>query len=131
MRISRRSIFLALPLAACGPMQSGSSEPPKMIHGGWMRESMEEQPASAAPESVRTLNLTKIWRVRYRGPYDIAGLWILYPGDAVAFEAFQKINKGPAIRPFYRGSFLVVLEAAGIPAQAFGDFQEGVTKAIP
>jgi len=92
---------------------------------------MQEQPASAAPESVRTLNPSKVWRVSYKGPQDLAGLWILYPGETVAFEAIQKINKHKGIRVFYRGAFLVIVDAEGVPPQALGDFQEGVTKALP
>ena len=92
---------------------------------------MLEQPATAAPESVRSLNPSKVWRVTYKGPQDISGIWILYPNETVAFEAIQKINKSMAIRPFYRGAFFVVLDAAGVPQQALGDFQEGVTKALP
>ena len=131
MRISRRSLFLTVPLVACGPQTPAVTEPPKLIHGGWIRESMEEQPAVAAPESVRALNPVKVWRVKYKGPQDIAGTWILYPSETVAFEAIQKINKGPAIRPFYRGAFFVVLDAEGVPPQSLGDFQEGVVKALP
>jgi hypothetical protein len=131
MRISRRSVFLGIGLISCGPVKPAVTEPPKLIHGGWIRETMEEQPATAAPESIRTLNPSKVWRVKYRGPQDISGLWILYPGETVAFEAIQKINKNATIRPFYRGSFFVVLDAAGVPQQALGDFQEGVLKALP
>ena len=131
MRISRRCLFLGLPLLSCGPQAPAVTEPPKLIHGGWTRESIEEQPPAAAPESVRALNPSKLWRVKYKGPQDISGLWILYPNETVAFEAIQKINKGPAIRPFYRGAFFVVLDAAGVPQQSLGDFQEGVTKALP
>jgi hypothetical protein len=131
MRISRRTLFLFLPLAGCGPATPAISEPPPAIHGGWVRAEMEKRTPEDAPESVRTLNPVSVWRVTYRGPHDITGLWILYPSETVAFEAIQKINKGPAIRPFYRGAFFVVLDAQGAPAQALGDFQEGVTKAIP
>lgn len=131
MRISRRFLLLGIPLAACGPATPAVTEPPPLIHGGWQRESLEAIPASFAPESVRSLTPTKVWRVKYKGPQDIAGVWILYPNDTVAFEAMQKINKNRAIRPFYRGSFFVVLDAEGVPAQALGDFQEGVTKALP
>ncbi|MFN0100916.1 MAG: hypothetical protein ACKV2U_02380 [Bryobacteraceae bacterium] len=131
MRISRRTVLLAIPLAGCGPSQSAATEPPKMIHGGWARETMEEQPATAVPESIRSLNPTKVWRVTYKGPQDITGLWILYPSETVAFEAIQKLNKNLSIRPFYRGMFLVVLDATGVPPQALGDFQEGVAKALP
>jgi len=92
---------------------------------------MQEQPATAAPESVRSLNPIKVWRVTYKGPQDLSGIWILYPSETVAFEAIQKINKSMAIRVFYRGAVLVVLDAAGVPQQALGDFQEGVTKALP
>lgn len=83
------------------------------------------------PESVRTLEPVKAWRAVYTGPHDIRGIWVLYPGQTVAFEAIQKINKSPAIRPFFRGSFFVVLEAEDVPPQTLGDFQEGVTKALP
>jgi len=131
MDISRRSLFLAIPLAGCGPGKPAISEPPKLIHGGWIRDTMQEQPASAAPESVRTLNPSKVWRVSYKGPQDLAGLWILYPGETVAFEAIQKINTHKGIRVFYRGAFLVIVDAEGVPPQALGDFQEGVTKALP
>jgi hypothetical protein len=55
----------------------------------------------------------------------------LYPGETVAFEAIQKINKNATIRPFYRGAFFVVLDATGVPQQALGDFQEGVSKVLP
>ncbi|MSV31629.1 MAG: hypothetical protein EXQ57_03830 [Bryobacterales bacterium] len=92
---------------------------------------MEEVTAAEAPESVRSLNPNKVWRVTYKGPRDITGIWVLYPNETVAFEAIQKINKSMAIRPFYRGAFFVVLDATGVPAQALGDFQEGVTKALP
>jgi hypothetical protein len=92
---------------------------------------MQELPATAAPESVRSLNPAKVWRVTYKGPQDIAGVWILYPSETVAFEAIQKINKSMAIRPFHRGAFFVVLDAVGVPQQALGDFQEGVMKALP
>lgn len=131
MRISRRNVFFVAALAACGPAKVAVTEPPKLIHGGWIREKMEELPATAAPESVRSLNPTKVWRVQYKGPQDIGGLWILYPSETVAFEAIQKINKNATIRPFFRGAFFVVLDATGVPPQALGDFQEGVVKAIP
>jgi hypothetical protein len=131
MRIPRRTLFLVATLISCGPAKSQLPEPPKQIHGGWVRQTMEEQPATAAPVSVRSLNPTKVWRVQYKGPQDITGLWILYPSETVAFEAIQKINKNPTIRPFFRGPFFVVLEADGVPPQALGDFQEGVTKALP
>ena len=131
MSIHRRSLLLAIPLAGCGPGRPAITEPPKLIHGGWIRDAMQEQPATAAPESVRSLNPSKVWRVTYKGPQDISGIWILYPSETVAFEAIQKINKSMAIRPFYRGAFFVVLDAAGVPQQALGDFQEGVTKALP
>jgi hypothetical protein len=130
MGIPRRSVFLGIGLLSCGPVKPAVTEPPKLIHGGWIRETMEEQ-AAAAPESIRGLNPTKVWRVTYKGPQDISGLWILYPGETVAFEAIQKINKNATIRPFYRGSFFVVLDATGVPQQALGDFQEGVLKALP
>ena len=131
MSIHRRSLLLAIPLAGCGPGRPVITEPPKLIHGGWTRDAMLEQPATAAPESVRSLNPSKVWRVTYKGPQDISGIWILYPNETVAFEAIQKINKSMAIRPFYQGAFFVVLDAAGVPQQALGDFQEGVTKALP
>lgn len=131
MRISRRTLFLSIPIAACGPSQPGAAEPPATIHGGWTRETMEAIPAEAAPESVRSLNPLRVWHVKYKGPHDISGMWILYPGETVAFEAIQKINKSPAIRPFYRGRFFVVLDAVDVPPQALGDFQEGVTQALP
>ena len=131
MSIRRRSLLLAIPLAGCGPGRPAITEPPKLIHGGWIRDTMQEQPVTAAPESVRSLNPSKVWRVTYKGPQDISGIWILYPSETVAFEAIQKINKSMAIRPFYRGAFFVVLDAAGVPQQALGDFQEGVTKALP
>lgn len=131
MRISRRFLILGIPLASCGPTTPAVTEPPPMIHGGWMRETMEEKPASAVPESVRTLNPVKVWRVKYKGPQDISGVWILYPSDTVAFEAMQKINKNRTIRPILRGAFFLVLDAADVPAQALGDFQEGVIKALP
>ena len=131
MGISRRSLLLAIPLAGCGPARPAVTEPPKLIHGGWIRDAMREEPATAAPESVRVLNPRKVWRVTYKGPHDITGIWILYPSETVAFEAIQKINKSMAIRPFYRGAFFVVLDATGVPQQALGDFQEGVTKALP
>ena len=131
MSIHRRSVLLAIALAGCGPGRPAITEPPKLIHGGWIRDAMQEQPATAAPESVRSLNPSKVWRVTYKGPQDISGIWILYPNETVAFEAIQKINKSMAIRPFYRGAFFVVLDAAGVPQQALGDFQEGVTKALP
>lgn len=131
MRIPRRSLFLAIPLAACGPTPAKVTEPPAAIHGGWIRETMEKQPAEAAPESVRSLNPVNVWRVTYKGPHDISGIWIEYPVETVAFEAIQKINKNATIRPFYRGRYFVVLDATGVPPQALGDFQEGVTKALP
>jgi len=131
MGIRRRSLLLAIPLAGCGPGRPAVTEPPKLIHGGWIRDAMQEQPATAAPESVRSLNPIKVWRVTYKGPQDLSGIWILYPSETVAFEAIQKINKSMAIRVFYRGAVLVVLDAAGVPQQALGDFQEGVTKALP
>lgn len=131
MGITRRSLLLAIPLAGCGPARPAVTEPPKLIHGGWIRDAMQEQPAQAAPESVRSLNPIKVWRVTYKGPQDITGIWILYPGETVAFEAIQKINKHKGIRVFYRGAFLVVLDVDGVPPQALGDFQEGVTKALP
>jgi|GEM_PF-2448748 len=131
MGISRRSLLVVIPLAGCGPAASDVSEPPKLIHGGWIRDKMDVVSAAEAPESVRTLNPNKVWRVSYKGPQDISGIWILYPSETVAFEAIQKINKSMAIRPFYRGAFFVVLDASGVPPQALGDFQEGVTKALP
>ncbi len=131
MGISRRSLLVAIPLAGCGPARPAITEPPKLIHGGWIRDKMEEATAAAAPESVRSLNPNKVWRVTYKGPQDITGIWVLYPNETVAFEAIQKVNKSMAIRPFYRGAFFVVLDAAGVPTQALGDFQEGVTKALP
>lgn len=131
MGISRRSLLVAIPLAGCGPARPAVTEPPKLVHGGWIRDKMEEVTAAAAPESVRSLNPNKVWRVTYKGPRDITGIWVLYPNETVAFEAIQKINKSMAIRPFYRGAFFVVLDATGVPAQALGDFQEGVTKALP
>jgi len=135
MRISRRSLFLvsssAVTLVSCGSGPAAASEPPPQVHGGWTRGNLQVLTAADAPESLRTLNPTKVWRVTYKGPQDITGLWILYPHETVAFEAIQKIRKGPAIRPFFRGAFLVVLDAEGIPPQALGDFQEGVTKALP
>ncbi len=131
MGISRRSLLVAIPLAGCGPARPAITEPPKLIHGGWIRDKMEEATAAAAPESVRSLNPNKVWRVTYKGPQDITGIWVLYPNETVAFEAIQKVNKSMAIRPFYRGAFFVVLDAAGVSAQALGDFQEGVTKALP
>jgi hypothetical protein len=118
-------------MAGCGPKAPAVMEPPKLIHGGWIKESAEEATLEAVPESVRSLNPVKIWRVRYKGPQDITGVWILYPNETVAFEAIQKINKSPAIRPFYRGAHFVVLDATDKPQQALGDFREGVTKAIP
>jgi hypothetical protein len=131
MQISRRSLFLLPVLASCGPSTPAISEPPPTIHGGWKRTALEELPAAGAPESVRSLTPLKVWRVSYQGPHDISATWILYPGETVAFEAIQKINKGPSIRPFYRGPHFVVLHAEGVPPQALGDFQEGVTKALP
>lgn len=131
MRISRRSVFLGLGLVSCGPSKPAVTEPPRLIHGGWIRETMEEQPATAAPESVRALNPVKVWRVKYKGPQDISALWVLYPSETVAFEAIQKINKNATIRPFYRGAFFVVMDAKGVPPQALGDFQEGVSKVLP
>lgn len=131
MRISRRTVFLVLPLAACGPGAPAVTEPPKLIHGGWIREAMQEATVEAAPESIRSLNPLRVWRVKYKGPQDISSLWILYPSETVAFEAIQKMNKGLPVRPFYRGAFFVVLDAQGAPAQALGDFQEGVAKALP
>ncbi len=131
MRISRRSVIFIIPITACGPTKPRISEPPKLIHGGWIRESMETQPPASVPESLRSLPPTSVWRVTYRGPQNITGLWILYPNETVAFEAIQKINKNATIRPFFRGPFFVVLDATGIPPQALGDFQEGVTKALP
>ena len=131
MGIRRRSLLLAIPLFGCAPGRPAVTEPPKLIHGGWIRDAMQEQPPDAAPESVRSLNPSKVWRVTYKGPQDLSGIWILYPNETVAFEAIQKINKKMAIRVFYRGAFLVVLDAAGVPQQALGDFQEGVTKALP
>ena len=131
MGISRRSLLVAIPLAGCGPARPAVTEPPKLVHGGWIRDKMEEVTAAAAPESVRSLNPNKVWRVTYKGPRDITGTWVLYPNETVAFEAIQKINKSMAIRPFYRGAFFVVLDATGVPAQALGDFKEGVTKALP
>ena len=131
MGISRRSLLVAIPLAGCGPARPAVTEPPKLVHGGWIRDKMEEATAAAAPESVRSLNPNKVWRVTYKGPRDITGIWVLYPNETVAFEAIQKVNKSMAIRPFYRGAFFVVLDATGVPAQALGDFKEGVTKAQP
>lgn len=131
MRISRRSLFLAIPLTACGPVSPAATEPPKLIHGGWVREMMEEAPESAAPENLRSLNPGKVWRVKYKGPQDISGIWLQFPSETVAFEAFQRLAKGPKIRPFYRRAFFVILDAEGVPPQALGDFQEGVTKALP
>jgi hypothetical protein len=131
MGISRRSLLAAIPFAGCGPGRPAVTEPPKLVHGGWSRDIIQEQPPEAAPESVRNLNPTKVWHVTYKGPKDLSGTWILYPSETVAFEAIQRINKTKAIRVFYRGPFLVILEAAGVPQQALGDFQEGVTKALP
>lgn len=131
MRISRRAVFVLGVLASCGPGKPAVTEPPKLIHGGWIRETMEVKTAGDVPESLRTLNPTTVWRVTYKGPQDISGLWILYPGETVAFEAIQKINKNPSIRPFYRGAFFVILDATGVPQQALGDFQEGVSKVLP
>ena len=96
-----------------------------------MRDTMTEETVAAAPESIRGLNPVKVWRVKYKGPQDISTLWIQYPSETVAFEALQKMNKGLPLRPFYRGPFFVVLDAAGVPPQALGDFQEGVIKALP
>ena len=131
MQISRRTVFLLISMAGCGPKVPAVMEPPKLIHGGWSRDSAEEATVEAVPESVRSLNPMKVWRVRYVGPQDMTGVWILYPNETVAFEAIQKINKGPAIRPFQRGAHFVVLDAVNKPQQALGDFQEGVAKAIP
>lgn len=131
MPFSRRCLFLLPLLPACGPSTPAVTEPPPAIHGGWKRASLQELAPTDAPESVRSLTPVKLWRVSYQGPQDISATWILYPGETVAFEAIQKINKGPAIRPFYRGPHFVVLHAEGVPPQALGDFQEGVTKALP
>jgi hypothetical protein len=106
------------------------TEPPKLIHGGWVRFAMDEAGPDAVPESVRGLRVEKVWKATYKGPQDISGVWILFPGETVAFEAFQRFAKNPAQRPFFRGAFLVVLNAEGVPPQALGDFQEGVAKAI-
>lgn len=131
MRIPRRAVFLAIPLASCGTDPAAAAEPPATIHGGWIREKFEKVTPAEAPESVRSLNPVNVWRVRYKGPQDITGIWIEYPSETVAFEAIQKINKSAAIRPFHRGRFFVVLDAGGVPPQALGDFQEGVVKALP
>jgi hypothetical protein len=130
MGIGRRSILVILPLWSCGGGRTVITEPPKLIHGGWIRDAMQEAPAEA-PESVRSLNPMKVWRVTYKGPQDLTGVWILYSSETVAFEAIQRINKTRAIRVFYRGRFLVILDAVGVPPQALGDFQEGVTKSLP
>ena len=131
MRYRRRSLFFLLPLVSCTSGPPRASEPPNLIHGGWIREKSDLVTPADAPQSLQSLNPVKVWRVKYRGPQDITAIWILYPHETVAFEAMQKMNKGPAVRPFQRGAFFVVLDAAGIPAQALGDFQEGVIKALP
>ncbi|HEU0122158.1 MAG TPA: hypothetical protein VFQ91_16635 [Bryobacteraceae bacterium] len=124
-------LLAAALLPGCGPSQSTAAEPPPQVHGGWTRDRMEEKTAADVPASLQSLHPNKVWRVTYKGPHDISGLWIQYPNETVAFEALQKTNKGPAIRPFYRGGLFVILDADGVPPQALGDFQEGVTKALP
>ncbi len=131
MDLLRRALLTAA-VAAMMSCVSGPAvtEPPKLIHGGWVRYAMDEAGPEAVPESVRGLRVEKIWKVTYKGPQDINGVWIQFPGDTVAFEAFQRFAKNPAQRPFFRGPYLVVLNAEGVPPQALGDFQEGVAKAI-
>lgn len=131
MRISRRAVFVLGVLVSCGPGQPAVTEPPKIIHGGWVREAMDVKTAADVPESLKTLKPTTVWHVTYKGPQDISGLWILYPGETVAFEAMQKMNKSAAVWPFHRGAFFVALDTAGLPPQALGDFQEGVSKVLP
>lgn len=137
MRTLRRFEFLpvlllaAVLLSGCGGGKPAATEPPAQVHGGWTRDRMEEATAADVPASLQSLHPNKLWRVTYKGPHDITGLWIQYPSETVAFEALQKTNKGPAIRPFHRGPFFVILQAEGVPPQALGDFQEGVTKALP
>lgn len=124
-------LFATLLQMGCGGGKPTVTEPPSQVHGGWTRDRMEEKTAADVPASLQSLHPNKVWRVTYKGPHDIAGLWIQYPSETVAFEALQKTNKGPAIRPFYRGAYFVILDAEGVPPQALGDFQEGVTKALP
>lgn len=131
MKTTRRSILSGISvLAACGTGASGPAEPPLQVHGGWTRIAMEEATAEALPATVRMLQPIKVWKVSYRGPQDIKGVWAQFANDTVAFEAFQKVSKGPSIRPFYRGRAFVVLDAEDTPQQALGDFQEGVSKSI-
>lgn len=127
-----RRILLSAGSAAMLSCVSGPAvtEPPKLIHGGWVRYEMREAGPETLQEKLRTLRHDKIWKATYKGPQDITGIWVLYPGDTVAFEAIQRLNKGPAMRPFTRGPFLVILDTEGVPPQALGDFQEGVAKAI-
>ena len=131
MDLLRRAVLSAAAAAmvSCGGGPA-VTEPPKLIHGGWIRQTLTEAGPDVLQEKLRTLRHDKIWKVAYKGPQDITGIWVLYPGDTVAFEAIQRLNKGPSMRPFTRGPFLVILDAEGVPPQALGDFQEGVAKAI-
>jgi len=131
MDLLRRTVLTvaAAAMMSCGGGPS-ATEPPKLVHGGWVRFAMDEAGPEVVPESVRGLRAEKIWKATYKGPQDISGVWIQYPGETVAFEAFQRFAKNPAQRPFFRGAFFVVLNAEGVPPQALGDFQEGVAKAI-
>jgi hypothetical protein len=117
-------------LGACGPSTPALQEPPALVHGGWVRQSLADAAPADVPESIRPLRAEKIWKAGYRGPRDISGLWIRYPNETVAFEAFQKISKNPSIRVFRRGPFFVILETRDVPPQKLGDFEEGVIKAI-
>jgi len=131
MDLLRRVLLTA---AAAATMSCGGgpavTEPPAAIHGGWERSAMTEAGPDVLQEKLRTLRHEKIWKVSYKGPQDVTGIWVMYSGETVAFEAMQRLNKGPSIRPFTRGPFLVMLDAEGVPPQALGDFQEGVAKAI-
>jgi hypothetical protein len=131
MHSDRRAVCLCfLSLFGCTSPAPALTEPPALIHGGWSREAFSEITAAELPASIRSVRAEKIWRARYRGPRDIDSIWVRYPNETAAFDAFQRFSKTPAIRLYRRGSYLVLLDTEGVPPQKLGDFEEGISKAI-
>ena len=130
-RLSLLMLLLTFPLVLSCAKEKPAFRFPQKLGQDWSLGGESAFPMAQAPDSLRTLAITKAWRANYSGA---AGALIVTvyeaPADAVAFEAAQKWRSNEGQMAFHKQSYFVTLESPTIGNAPLGILLQEMESAV-
>jgi len=121
----------AIGFAGCGGNRPLPTLLPETVAGGWRRSSLQELPASEAPDPVPRTSVKRLETALYEGPGKVEARVYELSSSAVALDLVQRWRPSADTVFFHQGTFLVVLKWEHADRQALRSLIVELEKGLP